>query len=88
LGAHVLGAHAGAPLPGSPLHTVVQWFKTMTTNDYICGVKTLSWQRFYKKLWQRNYWEHIVRNNKSYQNIANYIISNPANWESDEFYTE
>ena len=32
------GAHAGAPLP-----KMVQWFKTMTTNEYIRGVKTLNW---------------------------------------------
>jgi len=31
------GAHAGAPLP-----TIIQWFKTMTTNEYMRGVKTRS----------------------------------------------
>jgi len=40
-----LGEHAG-----SPLHVVVQWFKTMTTNEYIRGVKTLNWQPFHKKV--------------------------------------
>jgi REP element-mobilizing transposase RayT len=69
---------------GSPLHRVVQWFKTMTTNEYIRGVKTLDWQPFNQKLWQRGYWEHIIRNDKSYQHIANYIINNPVNWENDE----
>ena len=73
---------------GSPLHAVVQWFKTMTTNEYIRGVKTLGWQPFDKKLWQRNYWEHIIRNEQSYQNITNYIINNPANWGNDKFYTK
>lgn len=71
---------------GSPLHTVVQWLKTMTTNEYIRGVKTLEWQPFNKKLWQRNYWEHIIRNKNSYQFIANYIINNPKNWDKDKFY--
>lgn len=78
---NILGEHAG-----SPLHRVVQWFKTMTTNEYIRGVKTLNWQPFNKKLWQRNYWEHIIRNDESYQRIANYIINNPAHWEDDKFY--
>jgi REP element-mobilizing transposase RayT len=50
------GEHAG-----SPLHAVVQWFKTMTTNEYIRGVKTLGWQPFNKRVWQRNYYEHIIR---------------------------
>jgi REP element-mobilizing transposase RayT len=73
---------------GSPLHSVVQWFKTMTTNEYIRGVKTLGWQPIDKKLWQRNYHEHIIRNEKTYQYIANYIINNPEKWENDRFYVE
>lgn len=36
---------------GSPLHEMVQWFKTMTTNEYIRGVKQKNWKRFDKKLW-------------------------------------
>ena len=39
-------------------------------------------------VWQRNYWEHIVRNEQSYQRITNYIINNPAKRENDKFYTE
>ena len=41
-----------------------------------------------EKLWQRNYWEHIIRNEQSYQRIANYIINNPMNWQNDKFYAE
>lgn len=68
---------------GSPLHVVLQWFKTMTTNEYIRGVKTGGWKRFNGKLWQRNYWEHIIRNEQSYHRIAQYIQDNPRNWETD-----
>ena len=38
------------------------------------------------KLWQGNYWEHIIRNEKSYDNISEYIINNPAKWNGDKFY--
>jgi REP element-mobilizing transposase RayT len=38
--------------------------------------------------WQRNYYEHIIRNEQSYQNISNYIIHNPENWRDDRFYLE
>lgn len=38
------------------------------------------------KLWQRNYYEHIIRNEKSYQTISEYIINNPAKWTDDKFY--
>lgn len=70
---------------GSPLHRVVQWFKTMTTNEYIRGVKNLGWQTFDGKLWQRNYYEHIIRNEQSYDNISRYIVDNPLNWGNDKF---
>ncbi len=35
------------------------------------------------KIWQRNYYEHIIRNEKSYDNIYAYIESNPQTWERD-----
>lgn len=57
----------------------------MTTNEYIRGVKSLGWTQFDCKLWQRNYYEHIIRDEKSHRTIANYIINNPANWEDDMF---
>ncbi|MNK30625.1 Transposase IS200 like protein [compost metagenome] len=71
---------------GSPLHRVVKWFKTMTTNSYIQGVKTLGWEPFNKKIWQRNYYEHIIRDDRAYHNIAQYIKNNPLNWDKDKFY--
>lgn len=62
---------------------VVGWFKTMTTNEYIHGVKNRGWKRFDGKLWQRDYWEHIIRNEESYYRISNYIIQNPEKWDED-----
>jgi REP element-mobilizing transposase RayT len=38
------------------------------------------------KIWQRNYYEHIIRDEKSYNNISNYIINNPAKWAEDKFF--
>ncbi|WP_081981754.1 transposase [Alistipes sp. ZOR0009] len=73
------GTHVGVPLP-----TVVGWFKTMTTNAYIRGVKNDGWKPFYGKLWQRNYYEHIIRNEKSYHNISEYIVNNPSKWDADK----
>lgn len=70
------GEHAG-----SPLRNIVAWFKTMTTNEYIRGVKHHGWPPFPGKLWQRNYYEHIVRNGADLARIRAYIRSNPANWD-------
>ncbi|AMA48692.1 MULTISPECIES: transposase [Flavobacterium] len=36
------------------------------------------------KIWQRNYWEHIIRNENAYHRISNYIINNPQKWENDK----
>ncbi len=38
------------------------------------------------KLWQRNYYEHIIRNEKSYHRITEYILNNPANWQQDKLF--
>ena len=40
------------------------------------------------KLWHRNYWEHIIRNEKSYSRIAEYIRENPLNWSSDKLHPD
>jgi REP element-mobilizing transposase RayT len=40
------------------------------------------------KIWQRNYYEHIIRDEKSYQHISEYIINNPKNWKEDKFYQQ
>ena len=38
-------------------------------------------------IWQRNYYEHIIRNEDTYQQISNYILQNPQNWLVDEHYS-
>ena len=41
-----------------------------------------------RRVWQDSFHDHIIRNEKSYQNIWLYIEGNPANWEKDCFYFE
>ena len=72
-------------LPGkTALSKIVQRFKTMTTNEYIRGVKTKGWSRFEGRLWQCNYWEHVVRNERDVSEIYQYIQDNSAKWELDK----
>jgi len=66
------------------LGDMVNWFKTMTTNQYIRGVKQNGWSPFAGKLWQRNYYEHIIRNEEELNHIRQYIAENPLNWRTDE----
>ncbi len=42
-------------------------------------------KNWHKRIWQRNYYEHIIRNEKSLFKIRNYIKSNPIKWEIDEY---
>jgi hypothetical protein len=59
-----LGEYIGSPLPH-----IIQWFKTMTTNEFL--------RIGNHKLWQRNYYEHIIRNESEYNKICFYIQNNP-----------
>lgn len=68
----------------STLGDVIGAFKSITTHKYIQGVKESGWPPFDKKLWQRNYYEHIIRNDDDYQRIQRYIESNPSVWAGDE----
>ena len=75
------GAHMGAPL-----QKIIQWFKTMTTNEYIKGVKSGEYRPFNKHIWQRGYYEHIIRSEQELQEIREYIVNNPIKWVEDEYY--
>jgi len=72
---------------GRSLQDVMRWFKTMTVNEYIKRVKEGTLQPFDKKLWQKSYHDHIIRNEKDYQKIWEYIDTNAVRWENDCFYT-
>ncbi len=38
-------------------------------------------------VWQRNYWDHVIRDEQSYHDIAAYIVNNPTKWETDKLYS-
>ena len=40
------------------------------------------------KAWQRNYYEHIIRNEKALNNIRQYIINNPLSWQKDQLHPD
>jgi REP-associated tyrosine transposase len=46
-------------------------------------VKTLGWPSFRGQLWQRSYYEHVIRNADSLNRIRQYIIDNPVRREFD-----
>ena len=66
------------------LPEIVHRIKSFTTHRYMKGVIERGWTRFEKRLWRRNYYEHIIRNERDYLAIYEYILANPMNWEKDE----
>ncbi len=88
---HAFGQARGpAPTAGNTgksgtlsLGDMVHRFKTMTTKRYADGVKQNGWAPFPGKIWQRNYWEHIIRKEMELNRIREYIHNNPIQWEFD-----
>jgi len=76
-------AQGPAPTIAISLPDVVHRFKTMTTKQYADGVKQSGWSPFPGQLWQRNYYEHIIRDEESLNCIRQYIADNPAQWALD-----
>ena len=80
-----VGAHGRAPLPSSPpyrpprsLGSLVAGFKSAATKriNEIRGTLGLP-------VWQRNYYERVIRNDEELNRIRQYIADNPAHWEED-----
>jgi putative transposase len=70
--------------PTMSLPDVVHRFKSLTTLRYSYGVKQQGWPPFPGKVWQRNYYEHVIRNEYDLNEIREYILNNPLKWELDK----
>jgi len=80
-------AQHAAPIPTAPsptrnvtpgsLGAIIRSFKSAVTRD-------LGRKSDLRNVWQRNYYEHIIRNEKEMARIWDYIESNPAHWDPDK----
>ena len=61
-----------------PLPKIVQGFKSVTTRN--------AWAYGYKHLWQRSFYDHVIRSEAEYLEIWQYIDENPAHWAEDKYY--
>jgi REP element-mobilizing transposase RayT len=77
------GQPQGYAPTGKTVGGMVGAFESIATVKYIRGVKNVGWPPFDRKLWQRNYHEHIIRDEQSYMKITEYIKNNPSNWDND-----
>ncbi len=58
--------------PTMPITDIIHRFKPLTTKRDTDGVKQEAWTPFAVRLWQRNYYEHIIRNEESLIRIRDY----------------
>jgi len=65
------------------LPDVVHRFKSLTTARYRHAVHQHGWRPFPGRLWQRNYYEHVIRTARALLRIREYMISNPSCWDTD-----
>ena len=59
-----------------------------TLADIIRVIKSVSSHRCPELKWQRSYYEHVIRSERDYLEIWNYIDGNPAKWTDDKYYIE
>jgi len=72
-----------ANAPSGSLGAIIANYKSVTTRRINKMRHTPG-----KRVWQRNYWEHIIRTPKSHARIADYILDNPARWEADQLHPD
>ena len=68
------------PLHKPILGQIVAYFKYQSTKT----MNRIETEKAITKFWQRNYYEHIIRDEKDLQNKTDYINANPSLWDEDE----
>ncbi len=72
----ITGSENGRPMVAPTVSTVIQQFKGIVTKQLGFPV------------WQKLFFDHIIRNQSDYQEVWKYIDNNPLDWESDRFFLE
>ena len=70
---------SSVPIKIKPLSGLMGAYKTTVSKHiHLAG--------FIEFKWQRSFYEHIIRDEKTFESITEYIINNPMNWERDKLY--
>ena len=65
-----------ASSPTQSIPQLIKSFKTLVSKE--CG----------QRIFQRSYYDHIIRNDADYLEKADYILTNPAKWQEDEYFIQ
>ena len=79
----LLGQRATARVAPT-LSQIIGAYKSKVSYDYLQLCKKNNTQM--GTLWQRSYYDHVIRNEADYLRIWQYIDENPAKWTEDEYY--
>ena len=69
--------------PAPTIGDVVGTFKSLCVNDWLIYIKEYNVNTI-GRFWQRNYYEHIIRNDNELNEIREYIRNNPLSWDLDK----
>ncbi len=78
-------------LKGFDYSRTAVYFVTICVQNRECLFGNISqnhWQPFNKRLWQRNYYEHVVREDTALEKIQGYIQNNPLTWQLDSLHPD
>ena len=88
-GANLSDTAKRAPARGAPtVGDIVGSYKSLCVHHCLKWTKGNTPEWILGTLWQRNFWEHIIRNESELDRIREYIRTNPAQWQSDCLYIE
>jgi putative transposase len=62
------------------LGTMIRWFKATTVEAWRTGARNSGWPRYERHLWQPDYHDRIIRNDRQLQIDKEYILGNPDRW--------
>jgi len=79
------GPTAARGAPTATVGEIIGTYKSLVATDCLKLFKKEHPGKQLGKFWQRDYWEHIIRDQRAFDNISNYIVQNPAKWDEDRF---
>jgi len=95
---HPVGAHSRAPMPRAPLPDIsrrhgIAHRRPKSLSSFIAGFKSATTRQINSQrnasgtpLWQRDFYEHIIRDETSLRQIQQYIQNNPTSWQNDQLH--
>jgi len=82
-GARTITRTGASPVPTVSISNIIGSFKSKTSREYLQYIKKNN-LKISGQIWQRSFYDHVIRNDKSLNEIREYIVNNPAVWDHDE----